>query len=55
MSGGCFVRIPEVVYEISTCQMQYDAAEENGSVRSMLHIPERELTLKTLKALNTLE
>ena len=27
----------------------------NGSIRSMLHIPWRELTLKTLKALNTLE
>ena len=29
--------------------------QENGSRRSMLHIPWRELTLKTLKALNTLE
>ena len=28
---------------------------ENGSRRSRLHIPWRELTLKTLKALNTLE
>ena len=29
--------------------------QENGSRRCMLHIPWRELTLKTLKALNTLE
>ena len=29
--------------------------QENGSGRSMLHMPWRELTLKTLKALNTLE
>ena len=37
------------------CNMMQLTRKRNGSIRSMLHIPWWELTLKTLKALNTLE
>ena len=43
-------------YEISTCQMQYDAADKKTDQEDPCFIYlGGNLTLKTLKALNTLE